>query len=78
MLTGQEKRNFIFEAAAEAERSPDTEGMVLVLYVARKGRPHETHCAATGAIQKVRAIDNIASSLMNALYGRDDEGGSNA
>lgn len=78
MLTGQEKRKFILEAVAEAEQSPDTEGMVLALYVARKGRPHETHCAATGAIQKVRAIDNIASSLMNALYGRDDEGGSDA
>lgn len=78
MLTGQEKRKFILEAVAEAEQSPDTEGMVLVLYVARKGRPHETHCAATGAIQKMRVIENVAFTLMDALYGRDDDGGSDA
>lgn len=78
MLIGQEHRNRFLEAVAEAERSPDTEGMVLVLYVARKGRPHETHCAATGAIDKMRAIDNIAFGLKDALYGRDNEGGSDA
>lgn len=78
MLKGQENRKHFLEAVAEAERSPDTEGMVLALYVARKDRPHETHCAATGAIDKMRAMDNIAFALMDALYGRDDDGGSDA
>lgn len=78
VLIGQEKRKFILEAVAEAERSPDTEGMVLVLYVARKDRPHETHCAATGTLQKMRTVETIAFTLIDAFYGEDDKGGNDA
>lgn len=78
MPRGRENRKRFLEAVAEAERSPDTGGMVLALYAARKGGPHETHCAATGAIQKMRAIENVTFHLMEALYGENADGGSDA
>lgn len=76
MLKGQENRKHFLEAVAEAERSPDTEGMVLALYVARKGRPHKICCAATGAIQKMRAVEDITFHLLASLYEEDNKGGS--
>lgn len=78
MLIGQEERSRFLEAVTEAERSPDTKGMVLVMYLARKDKPHEFRCVATGAIDKMRSVENIAFNLMDALYGRDDDGGSDA
>ncbi|HIW78397.1 MAG TPA: hypothetical protein H9874_04535 [Candidatus Bilophila faecipullorum] len=78
MLRGQEKRQFFMEAVAEAERSPDTKGMVLMLYVAREGGPDEITCVGTGAINKMMVIDNILSTLVEGLYGSDEDGGSDA
>lgn len=78
MLKGQENRKHFLEAVAEAERSPNTEGMVLAMCVARKDGLHVACCAATGAIDKMRGVENIAFNLMDALYERDDEGESDA